>query len=316
MPTTLPSNWGFDPVVWSMHAKAYKDRKLRLGVIAEKSSDLKEQGTGLTVNYPYFRSAGPGQQIGPAEAVTYEGISDDSFPVTVREYVKGLSVTRAALYASSVKDKEEIADHMQEQAGRALAELIDDGLNNEVTKFNGGPTPSNANIASLDLSKFDNMEVVYKSAGVNDTFNVRIFLKAMVDAFGDKANETTALYLHSRVWSDFLRDSNAGFLKADANSPYNAMKEYLGSYLGVSFIMVDSCKKVGQINNKDVFLSHFHKPGPYGILEKQDIMFEEAKDMSFRQENIQASSWWGVTSFHKKISDLDKKSGGILTVVS
>ena len=56
MSATKSSDFAFEPKVWSDHAMAYFDKKLVYGAFAIRNDELTAEGTGLTVNFPYYKS--------------------------------------------------------------------------------------------------------------------------------------------------------------------------------------------------------------------------------------------------------------------
>ena len=134
--------------------------------------------------------------------------------------------------------------------------------------------------------------------------------------FGDKADDAVICFMHSLQWLDLQSDGSAGFLKADANDPLSAIKGFVGRLFNMAVVIVDSCKSTGTIDGKSSYLAHFHKINSYGIITKQEMEMDEDKDILARERLYTGNQWYGVKSFDRKISSLDKKTGGLITTVA
>ncbi len=306
---TRSSDWKFEPKVWSDHSKAYFDRKLVYGAFAVRNDTLKEDaGKGDTVNFPYYNKIDDAEELEEDESLSVDSLSDDSFSAVVFEVGKAVGIKKRAFKKSADKVAGVVSE-AQEQIGRVMAEKVDQKLNDEITATSAGADP-------LLAASYINMSVAEVATADTDTMNVRTLLKAKIKAFGDKADDSVICFMHSLQWLDSQIDTTAGFLKADANDPLSAIKGFTGRLFGMAIIIVDSVKKVGTIGGKDAYLSHFHKMDSYGIIEKQDMEMDEDKDILARERLYTGNQWYGVKSFHKKISPLDKKTGGLITTVS
>lgn len=307
---TRAADWNFEPKVWSDHSKAYFDKKLVYGAFAVRNDTLKEDaGKGDTVNFPYYKSIDDAEELDEDESLSVDNLSDDSFSAVVFEIGKAVGIKKRAFKKSADKVSG-IVSEAQEQIGRVMAEKVDSKLNDEITALaTTGADP-------LLAASYANMSVSEVATASTDVMNVRTLLKAKIKAFGDKADDSVICFMHSLQWLDSMIDTTAGFLKADANDPLSAIKGFTGRLFGMAIIIVDSVKKVGQIDGKDAYLAHFHKMDSYGIIEKQDMEMDEDKDILARERLYTGNQWYGVKSFHKKISPLDKKTGGLITTVS
>ena len=305
---TKSSDWSFQPKVWSDHSMAYFDKKLVYGAFAVKNDELKaDAGKGDTVNFPYYKTIGAAEEPGEDESLTVDNLSDDSFSASVFEAGKAVGIKKKAFKKSADKVAG-IVSEAQEQIGRVMAEKVDSKLNDEITLTNGG--------SDILAASYLNMTVSQIATVAGDTMNVRDLLKAKIKAFGDKQDESVVCFMHSLQWLDSMIDTSAGFLKADALDPLSAIKGFAGRLFGMAIVVVDSVKKVTDIGGKSAYLSHFHKINSYGIINKQDMEFDSDKDILAREVLFTGNQWYGVKSFHKKISSLDKKTGGIITTVS
>lgn len=304
---TQSSDFAFEPKVWSDHSMAYFDKKLVYGAFALRSDTLKEEGTGDTVNFPYYKSIKKAEKPAEDESLTVDNLSDDSFSAVVFEAGKAVGIKKKA-FKKSADSVAGVVSEAQEQIGRVMAELVDEELNNEITATNGG--------SDILAASYTNMSVASVAAAAADVMNVRTLLSAKIRAFGDKNDEAVICFMHSLQWLDSQIDATAGFLKADANDPLSAIKGFTGTLFGMAIVVVDSVKKTQDIDGKSAYLSHFHKMNSYGIITKQEMEFDEDKDILARERLYTGNQWYGVKSFHKKISSLDKKAGGLITTVS
>ena len=313
---TVAADFAFEPKVWSDHAMAYFDKKLVYGAFAVKNSELEAEGTGLVVNFPYYNTIGPAKKVREDESVETDNLTDDSFTATIFEVAKGASIKKKA-FKKSADSSANIMANMQAQIGRRHAEFVDQELNDEITKFNG--------VAGGDIEvpttrkKFDNMVIGFQPglSGVSETgMNIRTLTIAKTRAFGDKSEDAVVCYMHPLQWLDSRIDEKSGFLKADANEPFSAINGFVGRFGNMAIITVESVKKLAaQISGKDAYLAHMHKANSYGIINKQDMEFDYDKDIKAREWEVVGNQWYGVTSFHAKISPDDTKSAGIITTV-
>ncbi len=307
---TRAANFTFEPRVWSDHSKAYFDRKLVYGMFAVRNDTLKEDaGKGDTVNFPFYKSIDRAEEIEEDESLSVDNLTDDSFSATVFEAGKAVGIKKRAFKRSADKVAG-IVSEAQEQIGRVMAELVDEKLNDEIT------ATSSETADPLAAASYINMNVASVATAATDTMNVRTLLRAKIRAFGDKSDDAQICFMHSLQWLDSQIDATAGFLRADANDPLSAIKGFTGRFFGMAIIIVDSVKKVGVVGGKDAYLSHFHKMDSYGIIEKQEMEMDEDKDILARERLYTGNQWYGVRSFHRRISPLDNKTGGLITTVS
>jgi exosome complex RNA-binding protein Csl4 len=297
--TTKSSDFAFQPKVWSDHIMAYFDKKLVYGAFAIQNDELQAEGSGLTVNFPYYKAIGAAEEPGESDSLTPDTLSDDSFNASVFEVGKAVAVKKKAFKASADKVAN-IVSEIQQQIARVMAEKVDDKLNTEIT------TSSNYALG-------------FQAGATADKMNIATLLKAKVVAFGDKHDDAQVCFMHSLAWLDLMSDTTAGFLKADANDPFNGVKGFMGRILNMALIVVDSCKKNvsgSQIGGKDNYLTHFHKIGSFGIMHKQEMELDEDKDILAREYLYTGNQWYAVKSFHAKVSADDKKCGALITTIS
>lgn len=298
MPATTSSDFVFEPKVWSDHAKAYFDSKLVYGAFALRNDDLEAEGSGLIVNFPYFKAIGDAEEPDEDESLTPDSLSDDSFSATVFEVGKAVGIKKKA-FKKSAASVDEIVSEAQRQLGRVHAEKVDAKLNTEI------------NLSSSYTAGFT------ATAG-GDTMNVRTLLRAKIVAFGDKADDAIVCFMHSLQFLDMMTDSTAGFLKADANDPFKGIAGFQGRLFDMAVVIVDSVVKNpgGQVGGKDTYRAMIHKMNSYGIMSKQEMEMDEDKDILARERLYTSNEWYAVKSFHGKISALDKKASACLTTVA
>lgn len=296
--TTKSSDFVFEPKVWSDHIMAYFDKKLVYGAFALQNDQLKAEGSGLTVNFPYYKAISAAEEPGEDDSLTPDTLSDDSFNATVFEVGKAVAIKKKA-FKKSADTVAGIVSEAQQQIARVFAEKVDAKLNTEIT--------NSANYTSG-----------YSASEAGHTMNIRTLLKAKIVAFGDKNEDAEVCFMHSLPYLDLMSDTTSGFLKADALDPLNAIKGYVGRVLNMGLVVVDSCPKNvgGQVGGKDTYLTHFHKVNSYGIMWKQDMEMDEDKDVLARESLYAANQWYAVKSFHGKISADDKKCGALITTIS
>lgn len=312
------TDFRFEPKVWSEHAKAYFDQRLVYGAFALRNDELEQEGTGLTVNFPYYNTIGPAEEPAENESLTPDNLTDDSFPATIFEAGKAVGITKKS-FKKSADRVAGIVTEAQRQMARVMAEKVDRKLNNEITAYEGSTLDEDTDLTNVDGTdaNYQNMLIGYKAAAAADNMTVRVLAEAKTRVFGDKAEQAVVCFMHSLQWLDSRLDKAAGFLQADANEPYSAINGFVGTLLGMAIVVTDTVKKLDtQIGNTDAYLAHFHKVNPYGIIEKQDMEMDDDYDILARQFLFTANQWYGVKSFDRKIHSLDNKSGGIITTVS
>lgn len=297
MGATLSTDFVFEPKVWSDHSMAHFDKKLVFGAFAITNDDLKNEGTGETVNFPFYKAIGEAEEPAEDESLTVDNLSDDSFSATVFEVGKAIGIKKKAFKKSADKVAGVVAE-AQRQLGRVHAEKVDAKLNTEI-----------------------NLSTSFKPGFVGtsgQTTTIKRVLRAKVIAFGDKHDEAQVMFMHSFQFLDMMEDSTAGFLKADANDPLAFVKGFSGRLLGMAIIVVDSVLKnvAGQVGSKDTFQATFHKINSYGIMNKQEMEMDEDKDILARERLFTSNQWYAVKSFHAKIATDDLKAGSMRTPIS
>lgn len=297
MPATVAADFGFSPVVWQDHIMAYFDRKLVYGAFALRDDSLTA-APGLTQNFPYFQKVGAAQSPGEDEGLIVDNLTDSSFNVTVAEVSKAVGVTKKAFKVSAART-ERIIQEVQEQIGRVMAEKVDADL---YTAFSSSYTTG------------------YTSAAGNSygTMNIRNLNIGKIAAFGDKHKDSVVCFMHSMQYLDFMTDSTAGFLQANALDPMFMVEGFEGRFAGLAIISVDTVGKntAGQINSKNAYDCWIHKANAYGFMVKQDMELEHDYDILHRQWVFAGDQWYGCRSFDQTIDPLFKKTALLRTVTN
>ena len=292
MPATQASDFAFQPKVWQDHIMAYFDRKLVYGAFALRDDSLTA-APGLTQNFPYFKKIGAVQEPAEDEGLAVDSLTDDSFNVTVKEVIKAVGVTKKALKSTAAR-QERVIQEIQEQIGRVMAEKVDADL---YTEFSANAT------------------LGYQAALAGDTMNIRTMNTGKIKAFGDKHKDAVVQFMHSFQFLDMMTDTTAGFLKADAMDPMFLVEGFEGRLAGMAIISVDTLAKNsgGQVGGKDTYDSFIHKANAYGFMVKQEMELESDYDILHRQWVFAGDHWYGVKSFHAKISADFKKTAKLIT---
>ena len=101
MSATDTSNLTFEPKVYSDYAMAYFDQKLGYGAWAVRNNELMADGSGLTVNFPFYNTVGEVEEPDENESLTVDNLTDSSFSTTVREVGKAIGVKKKAFKKSA-----------------------------------------------------------------------------------------------------------------------------------------------------------------------------------------------------------------------
>lgn len=295
MAATQSSDFVFQPKVWSDHIKAYFDRMLVYGAFAVKNDTLKQEGSGLTINFPYYKSIGAAEEPLETASLSVDRLQDDSFFATVFEVGKAVGFKKKAFKASA-DSQDGIMQEAMRQIARVHAEKVDQKLHAEIDN------PLNHTNG-------------YTAALAGDTMNVRTLMKGKVSAFGDKHKDSVVCFMHSLQALSLMTDNTAGFLKADANDPMYLVDGFEGRLLGMAIVSVDSVSSVPQIGGKDAYRALICKENAYGIMYKQEMEMDSDKDVLAREIIVTGNEWYAVKSFHAQISADDKKIASVITTV-
>jgi hypothetical protein len=294
MPATSSADFVFEPKVWSDHIQAYFDKMLVFGQFALRNDELKAEGTGLTVNFPYFKAIGDAEEPEEDEALTVDSLSDDSFSATVFEVGKAVGFKKKA-FKKSAASADKIMAEAQRQIARVHAEKVDKKLHTEIET--AGATG-------------------YLATAAAHTMNVRTLNTGKIKAFGDKQHEAVVCFMHSLQYLDLMNDSTAGFLKADANDPMALVNGYMGRLLNMAIVINDQITQVPDIDSTDAYRAIICKENAYGIMRKQEMEMDSDKDILAREIIVTGNEWYAVKNFHGKVSSEDKKIAFVTTTVS
>lgn len=297
MSATVAADFVFEPKVWQDHIRAYFDKKLVYGAIAMRDESLSEDaGKGMTVNFPYFKSIGAAEEPSESAGLQVDNLEDDSFSCTVKEVGKAVGIKKKAFKKSAAKSST-IVDEVQRQLGRVMAEKVDADI---LTEF----------------ATTGNYTQGYTATAAANVMNVRTLAEGKAVAFGDKGEDSIICFMHSLQFLDLLKDSTSGFLQANANDPMYGLEGFKGRLLGMAIVTVDSTPKGNDIDSKDAYHAFIHKMSPYGIIQKQNMEIESDYDLLQREWVFAANEWYGVKSFHGKVSALDKRTARLTTTIA
>lgn len=287
MPSTMPADFAFEPKVWEDAIQAYFVRKLVWGAMAVPNNTLTQK-PGTSINFPYFKKIGDAQELAVDEAMAVDKIQDDAFSAIVKEVGKAVGIRRGALMTSS-QEQNRIFGEIQEQIAKVMAEKVDKDL---IAEVNASGSYSQGFLATAAADKC----------------KINSVLSGLINAFGDRQDETVALFMHSQHYLNLMTDSTAGFLKADANDPFWNTPGFIGRLLGKALFTVDTCPEVsGGIDGKKAYHMFAMKANPYGYITKAVPMMEQDYDMLNREYIFGGTQWYGVKSFHSKVSADDKR---------
>jgi hypothetical protein len=297
MSATVAADFAFEPKVWQDHVRAYFDRKLVYGSVAVRDNSLApDTGKGMTVNFPYFKAIGDAEEPAEDSGLTVDKLQDDSFSCTVKEVGKAVGIKKKA-FKKSAATSERITREIQEQIARVMAEKVDKDL---LTEF----------------SSSGNFTDGFTATGAGDVMNITNLAIGKTVAFGDKADQSIVCFMHSLQFLDIMKDTGAGFLKADANDPMFWVEGFKGRLLGMAIVVVDTLPKLADIGGKDAYAAFIHKANPYGIIIKQEMEMENDYDLLQREWVFTGNEWYGVKSFHGKVAALDKRTARLSTTLS
>lgn len=297
MSATQSSDFVFEPKVWQDHVRAYFDKKLVYGSVALRNSELTpDTGRGLTVNFPFFKTIGPAEEPDENTGLVVDKLEDDSFSCTVKEIGKAVGIKKKA-FKKSAANTQRIIQEKQEQIGRVMAEKVDADLLTEFSD-NGNYTQG------------------YTATAAANVMTLSTLATGKVVAFGDKADQSIVCFMHSLQYLDMLTDTTAGMLKMDANDPMFHVQGFKGRLLGMAIVTVDTVPKNTDVDGKDSYHAFIHKMNPYGIIIKQEMEMESDYDILQREWVFTGNEWYGVKSFHGKVSALDKRTARLTTTIS
>lgn len=283
----------FVPKVWSDHMVGYFDRKMVLGSMAVVNRDL-QAAPGTTLNFPYFKTISDAQEPTENEALEVSPLTDDSFSVTVKEIGKAVgwkdkARRSSAANKSGINPNGTQEDEAMRQIGQVFAEKVDKDI---ISTINTNGAYSDGFVGTTS----------------SHTGTAARLLESKITAFGDKHNQAVACVMHSQDFLEIMRDSTAGFLKADANSPFAGLDGYEGTLFKMNVFTIDTLPEVsGGINGKKAWYHFIFKPNAFGIYMAEDLAPEMDRDILYRETILAATMWYGVLSLHGKVSANDKR---------
>jgi N4-gp56 family major capsid protein len=294
MSATTSADFNFTPKVWKDHIMAYFRRRLVAGAFALQDDTLKSE-PGTVVNFPYFKKIGDAQEPAEDEGLEVDKLSDDAFSVTVKEVSKAVGVKKKAFKTSAARS-EEIISEVQRQIGRVMAEKIDKDL---ITEFS---TASNYTDGYVGATAADKLTVPNLNTG-------------RITAFGDLFKDATVCFMHSLQFLSLMNASPAGFLQANALDPMFLVEGFQGRLLGMALVVTDNMPSGLLGDSSTGYTAWIHKENAYGFMIKQEMEVESDYDILHREWVFTGDEWYGVKSFHAKVSAQDLKTARLVTGV-
>ena len=285
MGATRAADFAFEPKVWQDHIAAYFDNTLTFGQVALRDRTLVGE-PGMVVNFPYFKAISAAEEPDEDSGLTVDKLQDDSFSCTVKEVAKAVGMKKRALRKSAAR-REAIFSEAQRQIARVHAEKVESDIITEINTTNNFVAGFVGTDSTAHLAKISNIA------------------NGKIRAFGDKADQAIAIFMHSFHELDLLTDSTAGFLKADANMPFWGMPGYRGKLLGMDVFVSDLCPRLTDISSKRVYAAFTVKANAFGIMQAEELDFEDDYDLLHREYVVAAGQYYGVKSFHAKIASND-----------
>ncbi len=292
MGATTSADFNFTPKVWKDHIMAYFRRRLVAGAFALQDDTLKSE-PGTVINFPYFKKIGDAQVPAEDEGLEVDKLSDDAFSVSIAEVSKAVGVKKKAFKTSAART-EEIISEVQRQIGRVMAEKIDKDL---ITEFS---TASNYVDGYVGATTADKMTVSNLNTG-------------RITAFGDLFKDAVVCFMHSLQFLDLMNASASGFLQANALDPMFLVEGFQGRLLGMAIVVTDNLGTAALSSSGTGHQAFIHKENAYGFMVKQDMEVESDYDILHREWVFTGDQWYGVKSFHAKVSAQDLKTARLVT---
>lgn len=284
----------FVPQVAEGHIHAHFDRKLGLAQLAVMDKTLTG-APGETVTFPYWKKMGDAQEPDEDEGLDVDVLADDKFSVTVKEIGKAAGWSDKARRKSGAgKTPSEVLDAFRTEAYSQLGTLFAEKVDKDIITL---------------ISNSSNYKDGFTAAGASDKLTIASLLDLKIGAFGDKQDKSIAVAMHSLCFATLMKDSSAGFLKADATQPFYGAPGYMGLLLGQALFVLDSMPQVSSVGSKKTFAAYVFKADPFGISVAQEMNPEEDRDILMRQGVIAATMWYGMTGLHGKIAADDLRIG-------
>jgi N4-gp56 family major capsid protein len=294
MSATTSGDFNFTPKVWKDHIMAYFRRRLVAGAFALQDDTLKSE-PGTVVNFPYFKKIGDAEEPLEDVGLLVDKLSDDAFSVTVKEVSKAVGVKKKAFKTSAARS-EEIISEVQRQIGRVMAEKVDKDL---IAEFSGA----------------GNFTVGYTGATSADKMTIANLNVGRITAFGDLFGDAKVCFMHSLAFLSLMNGSTAGFLQANALDPMWMVEGFQGRLLGMAIVVTDSLGTGALGDASTGYKAFIHKDSAYGFMIKQEMEVESDYDILHREWVFTGDEWYGVKSFHAKVSASDLKTAQLITGV-
>jgi len=289
-----PNDLAFVPQVANDHINASFSRSLGLATLGAKSDQLKG-APGTVQTFPYWKKMGGMQKPAVNEGLTPDKLVDDKFTFTVQEAGKAASWSDAAIMASGAgTSPEDVRSKSRQEALRQFGIIAAEQIDQDVVDL---------------ISNSANYKVGYTAADANGKLTIGSMLDLKIGAFGDKQSKAVAIAMHSLNFATLMKDSSAGFLKADATQPLYGRPGYEGLFLGQAVFVLDQMPQVNSVGGMKTFAVYTFKAEPFAIAWKKDFMPEEDRDILMRETLIAGTMWYGMTGLHCKIANDDYRIG-------
>lgn len=305
MAITKSGAFGFVPQVEADRIMAYFKKKLIWGGLAWKVMRDFSQTQGETITFPYWKQIGPVEDADEDTELKVDSLGDASFAAVVKEIGKAVGITDKSKVVMG-STPAEWSDEAHRQLGRVFAEKVDVDLRNEIAK------PAAHKVARTLDTSFSTTDTASQGASLpliqSERLDIKKLWVACTDAFGDRRDEIEAIVMHSQQYADIGVDSEAGFLKADANDPLFTMKGFRGrDFFGTAWIINDNVPPASDVvvsgsSSSEATYKAFNvvllKPKAYGFIVKKDAMVEYARNPLARTDFISSTQWYAVRHFH------------------
>ena len=313
------SSFTFTNQVRLSYVNAYFRKLLLWAKFAKRLRKDFDKTPGETLTIPVFTKMGAAQKPGEDDRLTVDSFGDKSFSFTVYEAAKAWGITDAGRVRMGSTNKE-WEESGEAQAGRVLAEQVDaDAL--AVLSASDGHEETDEVPAALALTtEFSSKKGADTQPFLDLVCNVRSLQDTLTDVFGDRSKEVMYNIMHSRSSKTVIKDKDTGLLKADANSPFQALKGYIGNnLLGKETFEIDNITKGKKVTVTDsqsasqkyqAYKQFFLKPQPYALVLKKNAKLEDARDILGRQDISAITQWYTFGTLHKKIDDDDIRAAG------
>ena len=315
MAVTKVASFNFTNQVKIDHVSGYFRKKLGWGNFAWKLDMDFTATPGNTVTFPYFGILPPAEEPGEDDRLTVHPLGDMAFTGTVAEAAIAWGITDAARVRAGMPqerwDEEGLA-----QGARVIAEKIDERCLTELKKVGshtvGRTAPANFAITTA----FTNERGADTPAFKAEQCSIARVRTGLTNVFGDKQDEVKAMVFHSRTLNDLITDDTAGLLKADANSPWNAIGGFKGTLFGKAVFEMDTAPEGNVVTVTDsasatqkykTYNVVCLKEDPYALVMKQDPKLEQARDQLGRRDIYSITQWYTFRNLHKEISTEDER---------